>query len=311
MTTAFLMVFGGFAMLALGGEALVKGAVTLAEKLQVPPLVIGLTLVAFGTSAPELMVSVQAGLSGNPGIAVGNVVGSNIANILLVLGATAVIHPLVHHDRSLLRDASFMISVSGAFVLFCFFGVISRSLSAGLLVLLAVYLINVYRQQQQDGGRDFETGASGSFGTLISVILLGAGVVMVVWGADILVQGSVVLARGFGVSEAVIGLSLVAIGTSLPELAISVLAAYRGAVGVALGNIVGSNIFNICLILGVAGLITPLEIARQIAVFDVWVMLGASLSVFALIRACQPVGRGIGMLFMASYASYIAFLFTS
>ncbi|MGC6511215.1 MAG: calcium/sodium antiporter [Parvibaculales bacterium] len=309
MTTAFLMVLCGFAMLAAGGEALVKGAVGLAEKLQIPPLVIGLTLVALGTSAPELMVSVQAGLSGNPGIAVGNIVGSNIANILLVLGATAVITPLVTDQKSLFRDGAFMMLVSCVFLLFCFFGLITRAMAIFLLMALTLYLSGVYRQEKQSGGKDRDVGDAGQTGVFLAMLLLGAGVVMVVWGADILVEGSVVLARGVGVSEAVIGLSLVALGTSLPELAISVLAAYRGEVGVAIGNIIGSNIFNICLILGVAGLITPLEIAVEIAGFDVWVMLAASFAVFAAVLARQPVGRMVGGVFLAAYVSYIAFIF--
>lgn len=313
MITAFLMVFGGFIMLAAGGEVLVKGAVALAGKLQVPPLIIGLTLVALGTSAPELMISIEAGLSGNPGIAVGNVVGSNIANIFLVLGATAVLRPLVNTDRSLIRDSFFMIIVSGTFILFSFYDVVSRPMSILLLMMLIIYLYNVYQQEQRSSMNrtDLVAETSGKIGPFLSVLLMVIGVLSLVWGADILVDGSVVLARGFGISEAVIGLTLIAIGTSLPELAISVLAAYRGEVGVAFGSIVGSNIFNICFILGVAGLITPLEIAPQIAGFDVWVMLVASLIIFGVIKTGLSIGRFTGLLFLTAYTSYIAFLFAA
>lgn len=313
MITAFLMVFGGFIMLAAGGEVLVKGAVALAGKLQVPPLIIGLTLVALGTSAPELMISIEAGLSGNPGIAVGNVVGSNIANIFLVLGATAVLRPLVNTDRSLIRDSFFMIIVSGTFILFSFYDVVSRPMSILLLIMLIIYLYNVYQQEQRSSMNrtDLVAETSGKIGPFLSVLLMVIGVLSLVWGADILVDGSVVLARGFGISEAVIGLTLIAIGTSLPELAISVLAAYRGEVGVAFGSIVGSNIFNICFILGVAGLITPLEIAPQIAGFDVWVMLVASLIIFGVIKTGLSIGRFTGLLFLTAYTSYIAFLFAA
>ncbi len=313
MVIAFLMVLGGFALLALGGEALVKGAVGVAQRLNVPPLIIGLTLVAFGTSAPELMVSIQAGLSGNPGIAIGNVVGSNIANILLVLGATALVSPLPNKRRSLSRDSFVMMGVTLGFVLLAFSGEVGRFSAIGLLVFLTFYLLAIYRREKTPP----EVSVSGSKeeafkgGTLGALTLLLGGVVGVVWGADILVEGAVIIAREYAVPEAVIGLSLVAIGTSLPELAISVLAAFRGQVGVAIGNVIGSNIFNICLILGVAGLITPLQIAPQIINFDVWVMAAATLMLTGFILAQTTIGKITGGGFLIGYGLYIAALFVS
>ena len=309
MTISFLMVLGGFLLLALGGEGLVKGAVSLARHLRVPPLIIGLTFVAFGTSAPELMVSVQAALSGNAGISVGNVVGSNIANILLVLGATALVRPLVNHDPGLKRDVFFVLFISIVFAAIAQFGQVTFGLAIGLLGYLIFYVGLVYRQETKTPTTQTQISEEApQTGVLWALLLLTLGVAAVVWGADILVDGAVKIAQGLGVPETIIGLTLVAFGTSLPELAISVLAAFRGQAGVAIGNVIGSNIFNIALILGVTGLIAPLNISLQIAEFDVWIMLLASLSFLWLMREGASLSRLFGGLFLCAYGGYIALL---
>ncbi len=309
MTLSFLMVLAGFLLLALGGEGLVKGAVSLARHMRVPPLIIGLTFVAFGTSAPELMVSVQAALSGNAGISVGNVVGSNIANILLVLGATALVRPVVNQDPSLKRDVFFVLFISIVFAAIAQFGQVTHAFALALLGFLLFYIVLVYRQEKQAQTPQVQISDDAPQGGVLgALLLLSVGVAAVVWGADILIDGAVHIAQGFGVPETIIGLTLVAFGTSLPELAISVLSAFRGQAGVAIGNVIGSNIFNIALILGVTGLITPLDISLQIAEFDVWIMLLASLSFLWLMRERARLSRLVGALFLCAYGGYIALL---
>lgn len=334
MIEASLLVLGGFILLGIGGEALVRGAVDLAKQLKVPPLIIGLTLVAFGTSAPELMVSIQAALDGQPDIAIGNVVGSNIANILLVLGATALIRPILadmsaqgvqsaqSQAQSMWRDTMVMLSVTIGFVLIAQFGRINAALALAMLAILTLYVIYVYRFEKNKSRHESaenttqnttqnEADSDANSGSVKALLLLIIGIVAVVWGADILVAGAITIAQGFGVPEAVIGLSLIAIGTSLPELAISVLAAIRGHTSVAIGNILGSNISNILLILGITGLIEPLSIAPQIANFDVWIMLGASLIVVYFMAGGARVTRAQGGICLAAYVLYIAFLYAA
>lgn len=313
MLDASLMILGGFLLLGIGGEALVAGAVSLAKQLNVPPLLIGFTLVALGTSAPELMVSVRAVLDGQPDIAIGNVVGSNIANILLVLGAAALARPILADSHSMWRDAMVMLSVTTGFVFVALWGQINTYMASAMLVLLVLYIIYAYRHEKNkneisDAEQEVaDTQLKGGAGVALPVLLLGIG--GVVWGADVLVTGAVLLAQDFGISQAVIGLSLVAFGTSLPELAISMLAVWRGHASVAIGNILGSNVSNILLILGVTGLIEPLAIAPEIVRFDIWVMLIASFSVLYFLADGAHMSRRQGGLCLGAYAVYIAFLY--
>ncbi len=313
MLDASLMILGGFLLLGIGGEALVAGAVSLAKQLNVPPLLIGFTLVAFGTSAPELMVSMRAVLDGQPDIAIGNVVGSNIANILLVLGAAALARPILADSHSMWRDAVVMLSVTIGFVLVALWGQIDTYMASAMLALLVLYIIYAYRHEKNkneisDAEQEVaDTQLKGGVWVALPVLLLGMG--GVIWGADVLVTGAVLLAQGFGVSQAVIGLSLVAFGTSLPELAISMLAVWRGHASVAIGNILGSNVSNILLILGVTGLIEPLTITPQIVYFDIWVMLIASFSVLYFLADGAHMSRRQGGLCLGVYTVYIAFLY--
>jgi len=310
MFEAILLVLGGFILLGGGGEGLVSGAVSLADRLKVPPLIIGLTVIAFGTSAPELTVSIQAAFQGQPDIAVGNIIGSNISNMLLVLGISALIQPIIVEGKELSRDGIFMFLVTLGFCFIAFYGDITRLVALGMVWVIGFYSVYLYRlgsdvDATQEVSENLLAGAS----VFVCFVILALGTIAVVWGSDLLVKGAVILATEFGVSEGVIGLTVVAIGTSLPELAISILAALRGHAALAVGNIVGSNIYNILLILGVTGLVHPIAIAPDFLLIDIWMLLGVSgLTVF-LLSCQQGISRVFGGLFLATYIIYISFLF--
>lgn len=238
----YLYVFAGLIGLFLGGEALVRGSVGIARRMAIPPLLIGLTVVGFGTSTPELLVSVDAAWRGVPDIAVGNIVGSNIANILLIVGLTSLVWPIVVSGATLRRDTAVMLAAAFALVPIFAMGEMGR-LAGGLLVIgLAGYLIWAYLQPGGAVADDIDAPAPASAG--ISFLWVVGGLVVLMFGARFLVDGSVSIARGFGVSEAFIGLTIVAVGTSLPELATSVIAAFRRQSEIAIGNIVGSNVLG-------------------------------------------------------------------
>jgi cation:H+ antiporter len=298
----------GLILLLLGGEALVRGAVGVATRLGVSPLVIGLTLVGFGTSTPELMASVQAALIGAPGIAVGNVVGSNIANILLILGLSAVILPVATRPRAFRRDGAALVVSALLRAGLALTGTIGRAAGLVFLAGLAGYTIYSFRDERHAAPDAPPVAGPLSLGAGLLWAL--GGIAAVVGGAALLVGSAVVIARAAGLSEAVIGLTLVAVGTSLPELATSVLAALRRQGDVAFGNIVGSNIFNILGILGVTGLVAPVAVPAEVLALDLWVMLGVTglLAVFAV--SGWRVSRGEGAVFLVLYGLYLAVQFT-
>lgn len=298
----YVLLIAGFVGLFLGGDALVRGAVGLARRLGIPPLVIGLTIVGFGTSTPELLVSVDAAMRGVPDIAIGNVVGSNIGNILLIAGLSALIYPIRIAGDTLRRDTAVMMAATLALVPLFWVGSMGR-LSGGVLVAaLATYLYIAFRQ----GGNDHEdTGTTAIPPAWASVLWLVGGIVVLMFGAQALVEGAVNIARSFGVSEAFIGLSVVAVGTSLPELATSVIAAIKRQSEIAIGNIVGSNIFNILGILGLTAVIAPIPVADRFIGFDLPVMLAASLVLTAFLVLRPVIGRVSGGLMLAAYASYL------
>ncbi|MGI9439614.1 MAG: calcium/sodium antiporter, partial [Parvibaculales bacterium] len=272
----FLLGFGLF-VLCLSGEGIVRGAVTVAHALRVSPLIIGLTIIAFGTSAPELTVSIQAAMRGAGDIAIGNVVGSNIANILLVLSVMALVRSFVVDDITIKRDGSVMLASTAALVGLALYGEISRLAGGGLLLALLIYGVYLFRappskQQHDTAPSDDIDDNLLRGGVAVGLLVLGAGLIGIVWSGNMLVSGAIELARQFGLSETVIGLSVIAIGTSLPELGVAIFAALRGHAGLAIGNIIGSNIANILLILGVTASLTPLTIAPEIAARDIWVM---------------------------------------
>ncbi len=277
--------FLGLAILLLAGDLLVRGAVNVALRVGIPALIVSLTIVAFGTSAPELLISVQAVMEGVPGLALGNVVGSNTANILLVLGLPALISRLHTSGFDTRKSYVTMIGVSLIFVGLCFAGPLTWWHGLILLGLLAVILWDQardalkHRRELKSLRNEEEDNPEGADPTMPGwqiALFLVLGLAGLPFGAKLFVDSSVEIAEMFGVSDSVIGLTLVALGTSLPELATTIMAAIRRQADVALGNVIGSNMFNILAIMGVTVLVGPVEVARPFLTFDLWVMLGAS-----------------------------------
>ena len=296
----YLFLVLGLIGLFAGGDALVRGAVGIAQRLAMPPLLIGLTVVGFGTSTPELLVSVDAALRGVPDIAIGNVVGSNIGNILLIVGLSALVWPIRVAGGTLRRDLAVMLAAALALVPLFWLDALGRPAGLGLVAALAAYLGWTYLQQR-GAAPVISAGAPPLWRALIWG---GVGLAALMLGARWLVDGSVAIARGAGVSEAFIGLTIVAIGTSLPELATSLIAALRRHSEIAIGNIVGSNIFNVLGILGATALIAPIPIAPRFLTFDLPVMIAASLALAALLSR-PAIGRLTGCGLLLAYAGYV------
>jgi len=302
----------GLALLLGGGEALIRGAAAIAVRLGVSPRLIGLTLVGFGTSTPELVASVNAAWIGAPGIAVGNVVGSNIANVLLILGVAALIFPVAVSKAAFRRDGAALIGASLVLTIIILTGALSRWAGVALLALLAAYTVYAYlseaRTAQEERGTDTAAVANPGVPLAIAVLFALGGIAGVIIGASLLVDSAILIARSAGVSETVIGLTLVAVGTSLPELATSAMAALRRQGDLAFGNIVGSNIYNILGILGATGVIVPIAIPAEIAGFDVWVMLAAAVALAVFAITDWRISRREGAAFLLGYAVYLALL---
>ncbi|MCG8511868.1 MAG: calcium/sodium antiporter [Rhodospirillales bacterium] len=300
---------GGLVLLFLGGEALVRGSVAVAEKLGISKLVVGLIVVGFGTSAPELLVSIRAALAGAPDIAVGNVVGSNIANILLIVGVAALISPLANGDRAIRRDAIIMAVFSAGLVALLQFPEISRIAGAGMLAVLTLYLTVTYvserRRRDSEPAQENGTAEKTALSILAAAMISVVGILLLVAGARLLVDGATGVAREFGISEAVIGLTAVAVGTSLPELATAIVAAYRRHAEVVLANVIGSSIFNILAILGVTAVILPIPVAARFGELDGPIMLGVALAAVIMVFAFRRIGRRLGLLMLTAYVAYI------
>lgn len=298
----YLLFVVGLVILVAGGEALVRGASAIARKFHLSPLLIGLTIVGFGTSAPELIVSVQAALADRPGIAIGNVIGSNISNVLLILGISALIAPLVLPGRKLWRDLAFMLAATAAVWVMLLDGNISRLdgliLLAGLIAFLATAFV-------AGSGHPPEPGHETMGQSWKPWLMTGAGLVGLVIGARLLVDSATQIAETFGVPEAVIGLTIVAVGTSLPELATSVIAAFRKHTEIAVGNVVGSNIFNIFGILGITALIAPIPAEPRFADSDMWWVALSSLGLAAVALLLNGLPRIAGLALLALYGSYV------
>jgi cation:H+ antiporter len=307
-----LLVLVGISFLYLGGESLVRGAVALARTLGWSPLVIGLTVVSFGTSSPELASTLTASLSGAPEIAFANVVGSNIANIGLILGLTALIWPLTTTARFLKREVPFMLVSSALLFPVIAGGLVSRVEGAVLFALLILFLVYLMRREKErsaveaDFDREF---GSQKLRPTMSVLLVVVGIGLLMAGAHSLVTGGVSIARAIGVSERVIGLTLVAFGTSLPELAASLVAGLRREGDIVLGNVVGSNIFNVLCILGITPMVTPLTIDASAVWLDLTAMLVLSLLLWPILASHLKLERWEGFLLLAFYGLYIGWLF--
>lgn len=314
---SFAFILAGLVLLVAGGDALVRGATGLAKALGVSPLLIGLVVVGFGTSMPEMTTSVTASLSGSPAVAVGNVIGSNIANILLILAVTAVIAPMSVQAGAFRRDGPALILASLAAAAVTLFLPFSRLTGAILFALLIVYVVASYLidQRTRDAGAALHAGEAETVtapgGPLVSTLFLLAGLAGVVGGAALLVNGATVLAAAAGISEAVIGLTIVAVGTSLPELAASLSAARKGESDLAFGNIIGSNIFNALGILGAAALARPFDLAPGAFGVDVLVMLASAGALIAFSVTGWRVDRREGVLLLLAYAGYMTWLATT
>lgn len=330
MLTTLFTLAGGLVLLVLGGELLVRGSVQVAERLGVSPLLIGLTLVGLGTSMPELVTSVEASLVGAPGIALGNIVGSNIANILLVIGLSAIIFPLRVGASALKRDGSFVIATALLFSLAGYTIGLDRIAGGIFIVLLVTYMVYAYRQESQplmveelghtaafDKGEAVEQvdktlhgrTRAGLLGWFLPIGLALAGLAIIIAGGQILVDAAVQLSRALGLSESVIGLTVVAVGTSLPEFVTSVVAAIRRQSDIAVGNVLGSNIYNVLGIGGVTGLIAPAAFPPEMLRVDLFVMIAASVLLF-LFSWNGKVSRLEGLVLLVAYTAYTVYLLT-
>ncbi|WP_394230288.1 calcium/sodium antiporter [Shewanella colwelliana] len=303
-----LAIIGGFIILTAGAEALVRGASSLALRLGITPLIIGLTIVAFGTSAPELAVSLKSALAGNSGIAIGNVIGSNIANIGLILGITALIRPIQIQSQMVKRDIPIMIMASLLFWGLLVDGSLSRFDGVLLTSLLVAYLGFSYLSGQSHEADDIP--GSSTLNPLLAGLLIVVGISLLVGGGILFVDGAVELATLFGISELVIGLTIVAIGTSMPELVTSIVAARKGQSDIAIGNVVGSNLFNILGILGLTAVVQPI-MASGLNIVDIGVMLVLSMVLLPLAWTGLRIGRREGALLLMVYLTYICYLISN
>jgi cation:H+ antiporter len=303
-----LLVAIGVLLLYTGGEALVRGAVRLASRLGVSSMVVGLTVVAFGTSAPELAATLASALRGAPGLAVGNVLGSNVANVGLILAVTASVYPLVGERTFVRREVPLMVAICALLIPVMLGGSVGRVEGALLLTVLALYLWRLLRRGEVPTG-DADPPGTVPVPLWRSVALVVVGVALLVVGARALVQGAVAIAEGLGVPDRVIGLTLVAFGTSLPELASSLVAAVRRETDIILGNIVGSNVFNVLAVLGATALVQPVPVAIADVGLDLVIVLlfGAALLPFMWRRG--RLGRRGGLLLLTAYLAYVVFLF--
>lgn len=297
----YLLFAIGLVALLVGGEFLVRGASGLARRMNLSPMVIGLTVVGFGTSAPELLVSVQAALAGQPGLAIGNVLGSNIANILLILGTSAAIAALVIPLRSVWRDLGIMLLATAMVWFMLLDGTISRFDGIVLIFGLIGFLASAFLLGEPEVPDEDAVPSS----LPLAIVLTLGGLVALVIGARLLVDSASEIARTFGVSEAVIGLTVVAVGTSLPELATSVIAALRRQTDIAVGNVIGSNIFNVLAILGITALISPIPADPRFASVDMVWVAGASVLLVAMAFGLRGVPRWAGFALLATYAVYV------
>lgn len=305
----------GFVLLLFGAEFLVRGAVSLARRLNVSPMIIGMTIVAYGTTAPELVVSLQAAIDGLPGISVGNVVGSNIANILLILGVSAVIFPIVVNPRAVYRDAAMMGGSAVLFTALALSGYIERWQGALMVMLLIGYSLYAFRTERKRGKAndpgDIPEELADEFkdapqATWLSVLSVVGGIAAVVAGAKLLVTAAVFTARALGVGEEIIGLTIVAVGTSLPELATATVAALRKHSEVAVGNIMGAGMYNLLAIMGLVALAAPIPVPPQILAFDLWFMLAVTALLLFLLLWRNGLSRPVGAVFLAGFVAYSA-----
>ena len=310
------MFCGGLVLLVGGAEALVRGAGKLAVSMGISPLVVGLTVVAFGTSSPEMAVSVQSALAGRVDIAVGNVVGSNIFNVLFILGACALIAPLMINRQIIRQEVLIMIAATLLVVGFMWNAEISRLEAAGMFALLIGYtaflVIQSRKETPSTTGEDAEFDLTSAWDRhwSVQVVLIAVGLFLLVQGSNWLVEAAIDVAQSVGVSELVIGLTIIAAGTSMPEVATSIMATIRGQRDIAVGNVIGSNTFNILGVLGLTGIIAPasLVVAPSLLTFDMWVMLAVAVACLPVFVSGREIARWEGCVFLGYYCAYTAYL---
>ena len=310
---AFIAMTIGFVLLIKGGDWVVDSAAFVARQFGIPPLIVGFTIVAFGTSLPELLVSVLANLEGSPDIAIGNVLGSNIANILMVIGTAALFAPIVTTSRAIFKDLAIMLVATAIFMALMLYGEIGRLAGGLMMALLVAYVILQYRMavkgelpvDNDEEGPNFKN-------KFMPYILLCLGLAGVALGADFLVKGAQFSAAYIGVPDAVVALSVIALGTSLPELSTSIIAARRGHSEMALGNVIGSNVFNILMIMGLTTVIKPIiegSFSPQLVDFDIWMTAGVSVLFALLLLFYNKVTRPIGIIFVSAYVLYNVYIY--
>ena len=306
-----LFLIGGLIMLFIGAEGLIRGSSNLAIKIGRTPLVVGLTVVAFGTSTPELVVSLKAALLGNSSIALGNVVGSNVANIALILGVAAIIRPLKVHANVIMREIPIMIGITVLLLILIIDGEVGfidgLIFVLGIIAYTVVNVIMARKEKNPEVDAEFEEGLKSKLGVSISIVFMVVGLGLLIAGANFFVKSAVAIAKLFEMSDAVIGLTIVAIGTSLPELITSIVASYKKEADIAIGSVVGSNIFNILSILGITALIFPVSSAG-INIIDLSVMLFTAIILFPLSRTGFSITRLEGAFLLAGYVVYIYYL---
>lgn len=315
MLFATLLLFVGLLLLVYGADRLVYGAAVLARSLGLPPFVIGITIVGFGTSLPELIVSVTAALNDQNDMAVGNVIGSNIANILLILGSAALIRPLTVHSAILRRELPLMLSVTLLCGVLLHDSYLSRADGMMLLFAAVLCLVLILRMAQREGGDSLTREQLAELpqddsSQMVAVLWLILGMIILPMAARMVVDNATVIARYFDVSELTIGLTILAIGTSLPELATAIVGTLKKEDDIALGNLIGSNIFNIAIVLGVPALLSPGALNPQVFQRDYWVMLAASVLLTALcLSKKRRIGQGAGALLCCAFIAYLTVLF--
>jgi cation:H+ antiporter len=316
MDIVYLVV--GLGLLFLGGESLLRGSVAIAKKFKLSTLFVSMVLVGFGTSAPEFMVSVAAATQGVPTIALGNVIGSNIANILLILGLSAIIMPVMCRRKEMMRDTFAVLIASLVLAGLALHGSVGRLAGLLMLALLIVYIIYAYRSQRAKTQTDaeyrdhIEADVGGPMGSIyVSVLIVIAGFFLLAGGAYLLVEGATSIATRLGVSDAVIGLTIVAVGTSLPELATAAVAAVRKHSDVVIGNVIGSNLFNILGVLGATAAVSSVPFEGRLAQFDIWVTLAVAVALVPLVWTGRKIGRGYGFVFLSLYIIYLVWTYAA
>ncbi len=312
---AVLYLFGGVIWLLMGGDLLIRGSISLSQKAGVPPLVVGLTVVAFGTSAPELVVSLRAALTGYPDLSIANVVGSNIANVLLVVGLPAIVYPMTCNQPGARKDAAVMVGVSVLFFALCTLGELGRPAGLALLAAFGLFLLyalqaSMAEQSWEDESEEWERGLGLPRTSTMIATFLVLGTLALPLGADLLVRGAVSLADALGVASSVVGLTFVALGTSLPELATTLVAAFKREAALAVGNVIGSNMVNLLAIMGITAAVSPapIPIPAGFLSLNLPLMVAAAATLAWAIHRRGVVGRRMGALLLASYLVFVVVL---